>query len=165
MARRIQIPWCRWSWACLKRLPCPMMVPWPQYGHRRGSICNGISLTPDRTCFRSLVNATKRITGVVARLALDHLCRVRIARLAFPCPQNQYRTKKEYIFSPSSRRILPQSTRLAGLERNIGSQPGASSACKRCSGELLSPVLGCLGRQVFIFHKDLDDLVGVVLGR
>src|ERR1035438_9859327 len=120
MARRIQIPWCRWSWACLKRLPCPMMVPWPQYGHRRGSICNGISLTPDRTCFRSLVNATKRTTGVVARLALDHLCRVRIARLAFPCPQNQYRTKKEYIFPPSSRRILPQSTRLAGLERNNG---------------------------------------------
>src|ERR1039458_9401274 len=97
-----------------------MMVPWPQYGHRRGSICNGISLTPDWTCFRSLVNATKRTTGVVARLALDHLCRVRIARLAFPCPQNQYRTKKEYIFPPSSRRILPQSTRLAGLERNNG---------------------------------------------
>src|ERR1039458_4700633 len=100
-----------------------MMVPWPQYGHRRGSICNGISLTPDWTCFRSLVNATKRSTGVVARLALDHLCRVRIARLAFPCPQNQYRTKKEYIFPPSSRRILPQSTRLAGLERIIGPSP------------------------------------------
>src|ERR1017187_6043432 len=53
----------------------------------------------------------------------------------------------------------------AALFGNIGSQPGASSACNRCSGELLSPVLGCLGRQVYIFHNDLDDLVGVVLGR
>src|ERR1017187_4793899 len=54
---------------------------------------------------------------------------------------------------------------LGALFTNIGSQPRASSACKRCSGELLSPVLGCLGRQVFIFHNDLDDLVGVVLKR
>ena len=46
---------------------------------------------------------------------------------------------------------------------DIGSQPGASSACKRCSGEPPREALGCLGWQIYILHNDLDDLVGVVL--
>src|ERR1035438_6091525 len=78
-----------------------------------------------------------------------------------------WRTSPDGTLPPFSglTRVAAARTGARALFGNIGSQPRASSACKRCSGELLSPVLGRLGRQVYIFHNDLDDLVGVVLGR
>ena len=121
-----------------------MIVPPPQNGHRRGSVCNGISVTPARTCFRPLA-AGQREPRLAPRLAVYRPPPRSIARLAFTLLVNQYRTKKEYSFPPLSVRSLAQTCKIGrfrteyrgALQKLNKSDP--CSAVNRNSNQAVGP--------------------------